>query len=95
MELRIVIVAVALAVAGLVLAALSATALGAAKAADKWPSAERPAMGEKPAAAGVGLGAILCGAAAGFAASAIPLDSTAGLTAIVVVAAAAALAAGA
>lgn len=70
---RIIIAASAIAVAGLVLTALSATALGSAKAAAKWPSAERPRMGAAPARIGVVLGVLLCAAAAGVGVSLVPV----------------------
>lgn len=72
---RIIIAASAIAVAGLVLTALSATAWGSAKAAAKWPSAERPRLGATPARIGLILGVLLCAAAAGVAVSLAPLDS--------------------
>ncbi|HZE37721.1 MAG TPA: hypothetical protein VE172_02825 [Stackebrandtia sp.] len=87
MEPRIIIAASALAVAGLVLAGLAATALGSAKAAAKWPSAERPKLGLTPARIGVGLGVVFCVAAAGLAASMAPVDNVFAWVAIIAVAA--------
>ena len=74
-ELRIIVIASALAVAGLVLTGLCAAGLGTARAAAKWPSADRPRLGAVPAHIGIGLGVIVSAAAAGVGALLIPLEN--------------------
>ncbi|WP_100448900.1 hypothetical protein [Glycomyces xiaoerkulensis] len=62
---RLTVAAIAFAVAGLVLAALAAAALGSVRAAEKWPSAPRPRVGRGPALAGAMFGLIVFALAAG------------------------------
>jgi len=93
--LRIVIVAAALAVAGLVIAGLSATAVGTAKALAKWPVAGRRPKRTVPRGLGVVVGVLMCGTAAGLAGSLISLpDAVPGFIPIAVAAAIALAASG-
>lgn len=89
-DLRIAIVAAALAVAGLVIAGLSATAVGMAKALAKWPVAGRRPKRTVPRGLGVVVGVVMCGVAAGLAGSLIRLPE--GVPGFVTVAVAAAIA---
>ncbi len=83
-ELRIIVVASALAIAGLVLTGLCAAGLGTARAAAKWPSADRPRLGAIPTRIGIGVGVVLSAAAAGVGALLIPLKNEIALYAAVV-----------
>lgn len=62
---RLTVAGVAFAIAGLALAALSATALGSVRAADKWPSAPRPRIGRGASLTGAMLGLVVFALAAG------------------------------
>ncbi|GAB3656054.1 hypothetical protein [Glycomyces tarimensis] len=62
---RLTAAAIAFAVAGLALAALSAVALGGVRAAEKWPSAPRPRVNRPVALAGAMLGLVVFALAAG------------------------------
>ncbi|GAB3220032.1 hypothetical protein GCM10027447_03900 [Glycomyces halotolerans] len=62
---RLTAAAIAFAVAGLVLSALSAAALGGVRAAEKWPSAPRPRVPRPVALAGAMLGLVVFALAAG------------------------------
>lgn len=62
---RLTVAAIAFAVAGLALAAISAVALGSVRAADKWPSAPRPRVGRPVALTGAMIGLVVFALAAG------------------------------
>lgn len=62
---RLTVAAFFFAVAGLALTAISAVALGGARAADKWPSAPRPRVGRSVSLTGAMLGLVVFALAAG------------------------------
>ncbi|HEX2144430.1 MAG TPA: hypothetical protein VHG10_07980 [Glycomyces sp.] len=62
---RLTVAAIAFAVAGLVVAALSAAALGGVRAAEKWPSAPLPRLGRPAVMTGALVGLVLFALAMG------------------------------